>query len=171
VLDATTALVGDHHIGPGDAKAIRITMPDDRMHIVDNRSSPDLCVQHLASIAVVDGTVSFEATHDHLRMSDPIVQGVRSRITMMPSPELTVAVPARQAIVEIDLANGTTVRHHAKAVRGTPDNPMTTQEIEDKAHDLVLPIIGSARAGKLVEAARNIETMSSLRELRPLLQA
>ena len=156
---------------PDDIKAIRITMPDDRMHIVDNRSSPDLCVQHLASIAIVDGTVSFEATHDHSRMNDKTIRAVRSRITMIPSPELTKAVPARQAIVEIDLASGATVRHHAKAVRGTPDNPMTTQEIEGKARDLVLPIIGAERARKLVEAVRNIDKLRSLRELRVLLLA
>ena len=66
-------------------------------------------------------------------------------------------MPARQAIVEIDLADGQTVRHHAKAVRGTPDNPMTTQEIDDKALDLMAPIIGEERAGKLVAAVRTIE--------------
>jgi len=171
VLDASTALAAEHRMRPDDIKAIRITMPDDRMHIVDNRSSPDLCVQHLASIAIVDGTVSFEATHDHSRMNDKTIRAVRSRITMIPSPELTKAVPARQAIVEIDLASGATVRHHAKAVRGTPDNPMTTQEIEGKAHDLVLPIIGPERARKLVEAVRNIDKLRSLRELRVLLLA
>jgi 2-methylcitrate dehydratase PrpD len=146
-------------------------MPDDRMHIVDNRSMPDVCVQHLATLAVIDGTVTFAATHDHARMSDKTVQMVRSKITLIPSPELTRAEPARQAIVEFDLASGKTVRHHAKAVRGTPDNPMTTQEIEDKARDLVAPITGAERAGKLVEAVRSMETMRSVRELRPLLQA
>jgi 2-methylcitrate dehydratase PrpD len=171
VLDATTALVNDHGIRPDDVKAMRITMPDDRMHIVDNRSMPDVCVQHLATLAVIDGTVTFAATHDHARMSDKTVQMVRSKITLIPSPELTRAEPARQAIVEFDLASGKTVRHHAKAVRGTPDNPMTTQEIEDKARDLVAPITGAERAGKLVEVVRSMETMRSVRELRPLLQA
>jgi hypothetical protein len=48
---------------------------------------------------------------------------------------------------------------------------MTTQEIEDKARDLVAPIIGAERAEKLVEAVKSMETMRSMRELRPLLQA
>jgi len=91
--------------------------------------------------------------------------------SLIASPELTVARPARQAIVEIDLMSGKSVRHHAKAVRGTPDNPMTTQEIEDKARDLVAPITGTERAGKLVDVVRSMETMRSVRELRPLLQA
>lgn len=171
VLDAATALVAEHRIQPDDVRAMRIIMPDDRMHIVDNRSMADVCVQHLATLAVIDGTVTFAATHDHARMSDKAVQAVRSRITLIPSPELTAAEPARQAIVEIDLADGKTVRHHAKAVRGTPDNPMTAREIEDKARDLATPIIGADRAGKLVETVRQIETMRSIHELRPLLQA
>jgi 2-methylcitrate dehydratase PrpD len=132
---------------------------------------PDVCVQHLATLAVIDGTVSFAATHDHARMSDKTVQMVRRTITLVPSAELTAAEPARQAIVEIDLIGGKTVRHHAKAVRGTPDNPMTTQEIEDKARDLVAPIIGAERAGTLIDAVRSTETIRSMRELRPLLQA
>ena len=68
------------HLRPTTCARIRITMPDDRMHIVDNRSMPDVCVQHLAAIAIIDGTVSFAAAHDHDRMHDQAVQAVRSRI-------------------------------------------------------------------------------------------
>jgi 2-methylcitrate dehydratase PrpD len=141
------------------------------MHIVDNRTIPDICCQHLAAIALIDGTVSFAAAHDEERMHDQAVQAVRSRIELVPSPELTVAVPARQAIVEIELSDGRRVRHHAKAVRGTPDNPMTTKEVEDKALDLVAPIVGGERAQRLVAAVRKLGTLRSVRELRPLLQA
>jgi 2-methylcitrate dehydratase PrpD len=130
----------------------------------------DICVQHLTALALLDGTVGFAAAHDEERMYDPAVRAVRSRIELIPSPELTVAVPARQAIVEIELADGRKVRHHAKAVRGTPDNPMTTKEIEDKAVDLVTPITGGERANSLVAAIRRLDTIGSVRELRPLLQ-
>jgi 2-methylcitrate dehydratase PrpD len=171
VLDAATALIGEHKIKADDARRIVITMPHDRMHIVDNRDIVDICVQHLTALALLDGTVGFAAAHDEKRMHDAAVRAVRSRITLVPSPELTAAVPARQAIVEIELEDGRTVRHHAKAVRGTPDNPMTTQEIEEKALDLVAPIIGEGRAKSLVAAIAQLEKMRSVRELRALLQA
>ena len=48
---------------------------------------------------------------------------------------------------------------------------MTAEEIEAKAHDLVLPIIGDARADKLVTAVRQLDRVRSMRQLRPLLQA
>ena len=171
VLDAATALIDEHRIRADDVRRIVITLPDDRMHIVNNREIPDICVQYLTALAIVDGTVGFAAAHDEARMRDKAVQAVRGRIELVPSPELSAAVPARQAIVEIELASGHKVRHHAKAVRGTPDNPMTTREIDDKALDLMAPIIGKERAGKLVAAVRSIDTMRSVRELRPLLQA
>ena len=146
VLDATQALIDEHGVKPDNAKRIVITMPDDRMHIVNNGHMPDVCVQHLVAMSIVDGTVTFASVHDHDRMGDPAVQAVRKNVELVGSSELTVAKPARQGIVEVELNDGRKVRHHAVAVRGTPDNPMTTKEIETKAIDLVAPISGEAKA-------------------------
>ena len=170
ILDATTALIADHGITAADVRKITITMPDDRFHIVDNRTMPDICAQHLCALAIVDGGITFETTHDHARMHDSAVLAIRTKINLVPNAELTIARPARQAIVEIETGRGA-FRHHARAVRGTPDNPMSAEEIEAKALDLVAPIIGKARGVQLVEAIRHLETLPSMRDLRPLLVA
>ena len=57
VLDATQALIDEHGVKPANAKRVVITMPDDRMHIVNNGHMPDVCVQHLVAMSIVDGTV------------------------------------------------------------------------------------------------------------------
>jgi 2-methylcitrate dehydratase PrpD len=171
VLDATAALIAEHGVRAADVRHIFITMPDDRMHIVDNRSMPDVCVQHMTALMIADGMLGFANTHDHARMHDEAVLAVRRRIELIPSKELSKAVPARQAIVEIERNDGTRLRHHAKAVRGTPDNPMTSDEIEEKALDLIAPITGKERASKLVAATGKLESLRSVRELRALLQA
>ncbi|MXQ14364.1 MmgE/PrpD family protein [Microvirga makkahensis] len=169
VLDAMTALVETYRLSAQDARRIIITMPDDRIHIVDNRTMPDVCVQHLAALALVDGTVTFESSHDHERMNDPVIQSVRRLIELVPSAELTAAVPARQAIVEVETLDGRRLRHHAQAVRGTPENPMDRGEIEAKALDLIIPIIGSDRAKAMVEAVTHLEDVQRIRNLRELL--
>ena len=171
VIDAVSALIAAHKITADAVKSVVITMPSDRIHIVDNGAMPDVCVQHLAALALVDGGVSFVSCHDHDRMHDPAILAVRGRISAVPSDELTAAVPARQAIVEIETQDGGRLRHHAKAVRGTPDNPMTAEEIDAKARDLIEPIISAARAERLLGATGKLEEMRSVRELRPLLQA
>lgn len=170
ILDATTELVAQHGIKADNVIKVTITMPDDRIHIVDNRTMPDVCAQHLCALAIVDGTVTFDSTHDEARMQDPAVLAVRQKIDLLPSAELTVARPARQAIVKIETGMGT-FHHHARAVRGTPDNPMTAEEIEAKALDLVAPIIGAARGADLVKMCRNLGSVSSMRDLVPLLVA
>ena len=170
VLDATTVLI-EQGARADNVKRLVITMPDDRMHIVNNREISDICVQHLVAMTIVDGTATFASVHDHDRIDDPAVRAVRSKIELVGSAELTVARPARQAIVEVELNDGRKARHHAKAVRGTPDNPMTTAEIEAKAIDLVTPIAGEVKAKGLVAAIGNLPSLKSVRDLRPLLQA
>ena len=39
----------------GNIKRIVVDMPADRLHIVDNRTIPDICVQHLVALMIVDG--------------------------------------------------------------------------------------------------------------------
>ncbi len=167
VLDAIMAITGGVPQNPDAIDAITLIMPDDRVHIVDDRAMPDVCVQHLAAVALLDGGAGFAAAHDVARMQDPAVRALRARMTLVPSAELTVAVPARQAIVAIRFAGGEERRHHAVAVRGTPENPMTEEEVEAKVLDLVAPLLGD-RAPALLAAARGIEARR-VRDLRPLL--
>lgn len=167
VLDAVMAITGGVPQDPATIEAITLTMPDDRVHIVDDRAMPDVCVQHLVAVALLDGELGFAAAHDIPRMQDPAVRALRARMTLVPSPELTVAVPARQAIVTIRFAGGEERRHHAVAVRGTPDNPMAEEEVEAKTLDLVAPLLG-ARAPALLAALRDISALR-VRALRTLL--
>lgn len=171
VLDATVALIETHNLKSEHIKRVIITMPDDRIHIVDNRTMPDVCVQHLAALALIDGSITFESCHDHERMNDPAVLGVRRLIELVPSAELTVATPSRQAIVEIATVDGRWLHHHAKAVRGTPENPMDGSEIEAKALDLMAPIISEDRAHELIGAVMRLEELTKARDLRRWLVA
>lgn len=171
VLDAVEAIQAQGPLAVADIARVLITMPDDRVHIVSNRDMPDVCVQHLAALMLADGGLTFATTHDHARMTDPAVTSVRDRIELFPSPELTVAVPARQAIVEVELRSGERRRHHAKAVRGTPEAPMTLVEVEAKAFDLTQDILGPDRARTLNAVVRDLATLPSVRRLTAVLTA
>jgi 2-methylcitrate dehydratase PrpD len=138
--------------------------------VVDNRDMPDICVQHLLAVMLLDKTASFAAVHDKPRMKDPAVLRQRAKVQLVFDPALEPNLEARQAIVEITLSDGTQLAEHVKAVRGTPANPMTQDEIVTKARDLVTPVLGPAKAGKMIETVLTLEKLKSLSELRPLLQ-
>jgi 2-methylcitrate dehydratase PrpD len=167
-LDSLSFLMAEHGLEAADIKAMTVQMPDDRLHIVDDRSMPDVCLQHLLAVMLLDGGLTFASSHDYARMSDPDVRAVRSRIRAVPNPELTRAVPARQAIVEIETSTGGRLTHRTRAVRGTPDNPMTAEEVSAKATDLISPVLGAARASHLLDAVRGAD--GTARALAALLQ-
>jgi 2-methylcitrate dehydratase PrpD len=115
--------------------------------------------------------VTFKASHDEARMRHPKVLELRKRVELRGDDALTRAMPRREGVVELKLVDGRELAHHTRAVRGTPENPMTRDEVEAKALDLVKPVIGAARSAKLCAAIRNIEKIRDVRALRALLRA
>jgi len=170
-LDSLVTLMVQHRLRAPDVRHLVVHIPDDRIHLVDGRNMPDICVQHLLALTLVDGGLTFASSHDYARMADPVVLEMRRGIEAVPSAELTRAVPARQAIVEIDTVAGDHLVHRTRTVRGTPENPMERTDIAAKALDLIEPVIGPARATALVERVWDLEHLESVRALRPLLQA
>jgi hypothetical protein len=66
---------------------------------------------------------------------------------------------------------GRKLAHRTYAVRGTADNPMSRDEVQAKALDLLAPVLGDERAGRLIDQIWRIEQVDQVRELRPLLEA
>ena len=65
--------------------------------------------------------------------------------------------------------DGRDLREHVVSFKGKADNPLTTDEVGEKALDLMKPILGQSRANELIDAINNLETVSSVRDLRQLL--
>jgi 2-methylcitrate dehydratase PrpD len=124
----------------------------------------------MVAVMLIDKTASFHAAHDKPRMQDAAVLGQRRKVTYVPDPTLTALLPARVAVVEIALNDGTMLTDRVEAVRGTVRNPMTRAEVVDKARDLMTPVLGAATTQKLIDTLLAIEAVKNVRDLRPLLQ-
>ena len=170
-LDSLLDLIRAHGIRAGDVEQLTVRVARQGANTTDNRAMPDICMQHMCAVMLLDGIVTFESSHDEKRMNDPRVLAVRSRVELIGDEELTRVLPSRQGIVELKLKDGRELRHHTKAVRGTAGNPMTRPEVDEKAFHLLAPILGSARARKLCDAVWALERVSNMRNLRPLLRA
>ena len=59
---------------------------------------------------------------------------------------------------------------HRRAAKGSYENPLTRAEEEEKALDLVVPILGEARSRELVAQLWNFEQLADVSALRPLYQ-
>lgn len=171
VLDSMATLLADPALREGNIKHIRVDMPTEALRIVDNSTIPDLCLQHLVAMMIVDRGASFASVHDVARMNDPRVLAVRKLVELIGSDELQNASPARQAIVQVETADGRSLSHRTRVVRGTAANPMDAKEVEAKALDLMAPVLGAGRAKDLVAAVDALDRAEPVSRLRALLQA
>jgi 2-methylcitrate dehydratase PrpD len=165
-LDSLQWLMREHDLGPNDIRKLIVSTPDNEAPTVDNSKMPDICMQHLLALMLVDGTVTFKSCHDDARVQGARVLAVRRRIMLVASAALTRARPRRQAIIEIHTRDGRRLVHRTYSVRGTPDNPMPRREVDQKSFDLIAPVIGKRKARKLVDAVWNIEKVANIRALR-----
>jgi 2-methylcitrate dehydratase PrpD len=169
-LDALLLLIQEHKFSADEVERLTVRVAHQGANTTDNRAMPDICMQHLCAVMVLDATMSFKAAHDEKRMRDPRVLKLRKRVDLHGDDALTAAMPSRQGIVEVVLRDGTTLRHHMKAVRGTAENPMTRAEVNAKAYDLIAPVFGRARARRLCDAIWSLEKLGNIRKLRSLLK-
>jgi len=170
-LDSLIELIREHRIKAEDVERLVVRVAHQGANTVDNRAMPDICMQHICAVMLLDGNVTFSSAHDEKRMRDSKVLALRGRIELRGDDTLSAAMPSRQGIVELTLRDGRLLRHHTKAVSGTAENPMTRAEVDEKSFDLMAPVTGKVGARKLCDAVWKLEKVRDLRGLRPLLRA
>lgn len=153
-----------------DVKSLTVRLPAPGVHTVDDRNMPDVNVQYILAATLVDGTLKFETAHSPERMKDPVVLEVKRRITLVEDTELTAQKRTREANLEVVKTDGTILTEHG-VTRGAIENPMTREEVERKARELMTPVLGRNRAEQLIQRVWNLEEVKNMRDLRPLLLA
>ena len=169
-LDALEILIKKHGFEPDQVKSIVVTVATNEAKIVDNREIPDICLQHMMAVMLMDKTVTFKSAHDKARMTEAVTLRHRAKVRLVGDEALERFMPRRAGIVAVTLSDGKAVTERVDDVRGTAENPMPRDEVIAKARDLCTPVLGAATFGKLAERVFDLEHLRSVRELRPLLQ-
>ena len=169
-LDAIELIRGKRPFEVDQVERVVVRLEPSVANVVDNRDIPDLCLQHMVAVMLLDKTASFKAAHDTARMKDAAVLRQRAKVQLIGDGALKQFLPVRVAIVELTLNDGTTLTQRVEAVRGTPRNPMSKVEVVDKCRDLIAPVLGAKKALRLIDTVFALESMGGIRKLRPLLQ-
>ena len=169
-LDALELLRRERTLDSDQVQHVIVRLATDEAAIVNNREIPDICIQHILAVALLDKTVTFASAHDRARIKDPAILRERAKIRLLPDDELERLMPLRVAVLEVILADGTHLVRRVDNVRGTPENPMTRDEIVVKARDLIAPILGTPQSTSLISKVLALDSATDIRELRPLLQ-
>jgi 2-methylcitrate dehydratase PrpD len=168
-LDALELLRKQRPFEADQVRKVTVRLATSEANTVNNREMPDISLQHMVAVMLVDKTASFKAAHDKPRMQDPAILRQRAKVELVPDEELERLYPRRETVVEVALEDGTRLRQRVEAVRGTSDNPMTREEVVAKCRDLITPVLGSSTCTRLIERVLDLEKVTSVREIRPLL--
>jgi 2-methylcitrate dehydratase PrpD len=166
-LEGLISLIRKHAIRAGDVESAAAHVHPPSASIVNDRDMPDICLQHLFAVTLLDGDLTFAAAHSFERMEDPVVIDLRRRVTLIEDREL---IPYHSR-VKVNLKDGTELTEYVTTVLGRPDNPMTKEMTDKRCDDLMGPVLGRERASRLVDKIWNLEQVGDVRELRFLLSA
>lgn len=169
-LHVLRELIERERFTAADVEKLVVHVPDRELEIVDNREMPAISLQHLLALLLVDGDVTFDAAHNSARMKDPRVLEARRSIEAMGDPRLTN--PGRRwcCAIEVRLRDGRVVRHESLAAKGSADNPLTLDEAQHKARDLMSPVLGRSRTEELLAQLRELDQQANVVSLRALYQ-
>ena len=168
-LDAVLTLRTQNGLRPDLIREVVVHLPADGANIVNSSAMPDVNLQHLVAVALIDGTVSFEASHSRERMSDPAVLALRQRVRLVADPALVDRTAPRSALVEVVTTDGRMLRHFTKHPPGSMQNPLGAERVNEKARRLMSPVIGAARAEKVIRTVASLDTLPKVSSLVAIL--
>jgi 2-methylcitrate dehydratase PrpD len=164
-IDSIIALRREHGIAPDDVASIEPRAPALLSWVMaktDPRTGLDgkFSSTHCAAVAMVDGAAGIRQFTDE-RVVDEAVVAMRERIRF----EYDESLPKDEAIVTIRLRDGSVLTHHTAHNRGTPQNPMSDDELSAKFSELAAVPLGEAHARELLDRLWRFDEIDDVREL------
>jgi len=130
-LDALLTLRRQHGLTVANVDRIVVRLPEDGAGIVNDSAMPDVNLQYLAAVALIDGTVSFDASHSFERMRDPQVLAVKQRVQLVGDRALMDPAAPRSANVDVHLRDGRMVTQFTRFAPGTKEKTPQPREPRD----------------------------------------
>jgi 2-methylcitrate dehydratase PrpD len=72
-LDSLKELIAREGVKAEEVEKVVIRVAHQGANTTDNRNMPDICMQHMCAVMLLDGTVTFKSSHDEKRMRDKAV--------------------------------------------------------------------------------------------------
>jgi 2-methylcitrate dehydratase PrpD len=170
-LEGYFRLVKEHALDPRQIQKIVVRLPESQARTINDRHMPDVNCQYLLAVAMLDGKIDFQNSHEFARMRDPRVLELKKRVELVADPELTKNFPAiRSAIVELTTFDGRHFDMLIDRVPGAPYNPLSAGEVEQKFLSLSMPVLGEKRSNAVIEVVRSLEQLADVAALAALLR-
>jgi 2-methylcitrate dehydratase PrpD len=162
-IAALEKVVREYGVRAADVEEIRVYYDEDWYKVVgDKTRMPDVNLRYCLAVTLIDGHMTFDASHDAARMASTAVERLGKRIRFLgPKPEqdrfaVTIEVQARDRVL---------AGFQDRNVPGRYQNPLSREDVESKAVELMSPVVGEAQARSAVELVGRLESLPDMHEL------
>ncbi len=157
VVEAMLRLAG--RVAAAEVRTIVIEMPGSPRAFA-SAEMPALNLPYLCAIILLDKKLDFDAAQSIARMrDDEEARTLMAHVEVAHDPAQEAEPRVESARITVDLEDGSREVEFVEHVRGFPANPMSHDDIEEKAVELLAPKLGEAGARRVVELAWAIETL------------
>jgi 2-methylcitrate dehydratase PrpD len=165
LIDACRALCQEAGVTPDAIEKIEA-----RVHplVLELTNRPEIAtglegkfsVQHCVAAALVDGTATPDQFTD-AKATDPTLAALRRKVTLTEDESLA----EEAATVRLTLRNGRTLERHVPHATGSPRNPLTDAQLNDKFRALASRTLAASRLESLLESLWRLEQLTALPDL------
>src|SRR6266566_2079294 len=165
-------LIEQHKIDPARVKKVRVALSqaafDLHGKLAKYKAKFDALISgHYTAAVILHDQELTLAQFEPARYDDPKMRrAAAEQIEMRADPALSEV----QALVEIDM-DGATFKAHCDHPRGSPENPLSRGQIEDKFRTYGAGVLSPAAIAGTIDAVANLEELGSVRKLMEMLRA
>lgn len=152
-------------IAPDQIESIRVAMPGEAATF-ERANMPALNIPYLAAIIMLDGRLDFvDAQSLDRQQNDAQAAAFARRVTVVRDEAQEMGEGedrTESARVTIRLKDGTQEERYVAYVPGFPTHPLSKAEVEEKAIELVEPVLGAAKSSALVSLCDNLDSATNV---------
>jgi 2-methylcitrate dehydratase PrpD len=178
-IDALAQIMRDHAVGPGEIEEIVVGC--DRLSLAvtgvtgpapNDMTAAQFSTQFSLALRLASGSNDYHAYQHAMAAGapDPALVAIAHKVRMEWDEECQDAFPAQyMAKLTVRTRDGKTYQTSAFS-KGSPGNPMSRSEVEDKFISNALVVLPEPRAFELLEMLNNVERLLATSELTGLLK-
>ncbi len=169
-LDGLLRIMEKHHLKSSDIREIVLRFPKNGTELIDGTELRSHSAQYILPVAAVNREIMIDdILYD--QTVEPEVKRLVENMTVVGDEILDKVFPEQYAsIVELTTDDGRRFSERVDYAAGTPQNPFTQREIEEKFHRLCKEVLDSSTAGKIMDTVENIEQVEDMNRLGDLLR-
>ncbi|QJP13524.1 ATP-binding cassette domain-containing protein [Starkeya sp. ORNL1] len=164
-VDALLDIIKTHAVRPEQIARITVELAVSACVIVDSRDDSTINLQHVMSVAALDGVVGV-AQHEPERVAAEDVRAMRGKVVLIRSEEFEKVWPTvRPARVTVTLADGVEHTSYVEHAVGSPANPLSWDQTYEKYSNTTKDVFTPADARRIADRVSSMETARDLDEL------